>query len=223
MTLPTHSRPAPVPLPSRSRPAPGPLPAHCQPTSPPLASPEQEPQIARFTRSARYVTLENGKVKRAPMEERIAPKPAETPPQVSGPQRLRRPSPCAYVRCKWLLAEAKQRARFQMLRHRFILGDAPVGGGKGGREMLPADFQFSNYQQECAKSFLEHTLHLANASWLVSLLVMTALIECGEELSSVTLFGEPLTLWLLITLGWAVLGAAQAVLERRDTISRNLG
>ena len=138
--------------------------------------PRQEPQPfeGRASRSAKYVKLEEGKLKRMPMEESIPPKPVEAPPQPTGPERLRRPSPGAWLRCHWLLTEAKQRARFQMLRHRFLIADGIPSGGKGAREILPGDFQFSNYQQECATSFMEHTLHLGTSTWLISLLVMVS-------------------------------------------------
>lgn len=118
------------------------------------------------------MTIEQGKLKRVPMEERIPPKPSQAPPQPAGPERLRSPSIGAWVRSHWLLLEAKQRARFQMLRHRFLLADGTPSGGKGGREMLPGDFQFSNYQQECATAFMDHTLHLGTQTWLISFLVM---------------------------------------------------
>jgi hypothetical protein len=139
--------------------------------------PKQEPQLfyGHGSRSANYVSIEEGKLKRVPMDERIPPKPADAPPQPSGPERLRKPSFGAWVRSFWLLLEAKQRARFQMLRHRFLLADGTPTGGKGGRDMLPADFQFSNYQQECATAFMEHTLHLGTQTWLISLLVMVSL------------------------------------------------
>ena len=110
----------------------------------------------------------------------------------AGGAPLPKPSGCAprrlfapLMRSWWLLLEAQQRSTFQLFRHHFITATVPAkgkgkpkgGGAQPTYELLPLDFDFSDYLLHCTRKLLADTLHFSERTWITALLVMVLIFQ----------------------------------------------
>ena len=133
-----------------------------------------------------------GRVRQAPQRRSAQVRAARRRERRVGRRAAPKPSGCAprrlfapLMRSWWLLLEAQQRSTFQLFRHHFITATVPAkgkgkpkgGGAQPTYELLPLDFDFSDYLLHCTRKLLADTLHFSERTWITALLVMVLIFQ----------------------------------------------
>jgi len=117
-----------------------------------------------------------------------------------------------FVNEMWDFYTARERLRFQRLRHRFLL--RPLDQ-KAPFVLLPPDFEFASYMLECVNQLFEHVMHLGVASWKRVLIVMLVVYE-------VTAFFGSYAFGLFGLFGWAMFFFSLLAVEHYEWVLMEL-
>jgi len=98
----------------------------------------------------------------------------------------------------WDVVAARERARFQRMRHAFLL--RPLDPKKE-HELPPQDFEFATYLLEAIKAFFEHVMHLGVSAWIQVAFVMFIIFEVAAFFGHVGFYILFICGWLLWVVG----------------------
>ncbi|KAL1502990.1 hypothetical protein AB1Y20_011060 [Prymnesium parvum] len=108
----------------------------------------------------------------------------------------------------WDLHVARERMRFQRMRHGFLLRPLDV---KKPQTLPPADFEFAWYLLEATKKHFEHVMHLGVVTWVRIALAMVVIFEVSA------FFGQH-SFWILFISGWALFVAGSLSVQHFEWI-----